>query len=170
MKKKEKSQPSLGIKLSIPSFSYHYSATELWQPANHQPSQSSIHTAQVVPNASVVHPAATQYGTALAAQVVVWFLATADFPPAPSHNIKMLSGLHLGRPWRTPQKNLIGLSACWRALVSAWVGLISVVSAWPNRNTQAVIQECKFMVAMWHGFGLCAYYLWCACLHVDKHH
>ena len=41
----------------------------------------------------------------------------------------MLSGLHLGRPWRTLQKNLIGLSACWRAPVSAWVGLISVVSA-----------------------------------------
>ena len=28
---------------------------------NHQPSQSSIYTAQVVLNASVAHPAATQY-------------------------------------------------------------------------------------------------------------
>ena len=37
------------------------SATELRQPDNHQPSQSSICTAQVVLNASVAHPAATQW-------------------------------------------------------------------------------------------------------------
>ena len=37
------------------------SATEPRQPANHQPSQSSICTAQVVLNASVTHPATTQY-------------------------------------------------------------------------------------------------------------
>ena len=38
------------------------SATEPQQPDNHQPSQSSMYTAQVVLNASVVHLAATQYG------------------------------------------------------------------------------------------------------------
>ena len=37
------------------------SATEPQQPDNHQPSQSSICTAQVVLNASVTHLAATQY-------------------------------------------------------------------------------------------------------------
>ena len=37
------------------------SATEPRQPDNHQPSQSSICTAQVVLNASVAHLAATQY-------------------------------------------------------------------------------------------------------------
>ena len=37
------------------------SATEPQQPDNHQPSQSSICTAQVVLNASVAHLAATQY-------------------------------------------------------------------------------------------------------------
>ena len=37
------------------------SACEPWQPDNHQPSQSSTCTAQVVLNASVTHPAATQY-------------------------------------------------------------------------------------------------------------
>ena len=37
------------------------SATEPWQPDNHQPSQSSICTTQVVLNASVAHLAATQY-------------------------------------------------------------------------------------------------------------
>ena len=37
------------------------SATEPRQPANHQPSQSSICTAQVVLNASVAHLTATQY-------------------------------------------------------------------------------------------------------------
>ena len=37
------------------------SATEPQQPDNHQPSQSSMYTAQVVLNASVVHLAATQH-------------------------------------------------------------------------------------------------------------
>ena len=37
------------------------SATEPRQPDNHQPSQSSMYTAQMVLNASVVHLAATQY-------------------------------------------------------------------------------------------------------------
>ena len=36
------------------------SATELWQPDNHLPPQSSVCTAQVVLNASVVHLAATK--------------------------------------------------------------------------------------------------------------
>ena len=37
------------------------SATELRQPDNHQPSQSSIGTAQVVLNTSVAHLAVPQY-------------------------------------------------------------------------------------------------------------
>ena len=37
------------------------SATEPRQPDDHQPSQSSIYTAQMVLNASVAHLAATQY-------------------------------------------------------------------------------------------------------------
>ena len=37
------------------------SATEPQQPDDHQPSQSSMYTAQVVLNASVAHLAATQY-------------------------------------------------------------------------------------------------------------
>ena len=44
--------------------SYHYSATEPQQPDDHQPSQSSMYTAQVVliwKNVSVAHLAATQY-------------------------------------------------------------------------------------------------------------
>ena len=41
--------------------SHECSATELRQPDNHQPSQSSICTAQVILNASVAHLAATQY-------------------------------------------------------------------------------------------------------------
>ena len=41
--------------------SYQCSATELRQPDNHQPSKSSIRTAQVVLNASVTHLAATQH-------------------------------------------------------------------------------------------------------------
>ena len=41
--------------------SHQRSATELQQPDNHQPPQSSICTAQVVLNASVAHLAATQY-------------------------------------------------------------------------------------------------------------
>ena len=45
----------------IPGLCSQYSATELWQLDNHQPSQSSICTAQVVLNTSVTTLAATQY-------------------------------------------------------------------------------------------------------------
>ena len=41
--------------------SHQCSATELQQPDNHQPSQSSICTAQVVLNASVAHLTTTPY-------------------------------------------------------------------------------------------------------------
>ena len=48
-----------GIEPRTPRLSHQYSAAEPRQPDNHQPSQSSICTAQVVRNASVAHPAAT---------------------------------------------------------------------------------------------------------------
>ena len=41
--------------LSMGSLSCQCSTTEPWQPDDHQPSQSSMHTAQVVLNASVTH-------------------------------------------------------------------------------------------------------------------
>ena len=50
-----------GVEPRAPGLSSQCSATELRQPDNHQPSQSSICTAQVVLNASVAHLAATQY-------------------------------------------------------------------------------------------------------------
>ena len=49
------------IEESEKASSHQCSATEPRQPDNHQPSQSSIYTAQVVLNASVTHLAATQY-------------------------------------------------------------------------------------------------------------
>ena len=51
----------LGIELRTPCLCSQYSATELRQPDNHQLSQSSICTAEVVLSASVSHLAATQY-------------------------------------------------------------------------------------------------------------
>ena len=55
----EKGQQPPGVEPRTPGLSCQCSATELRQPDNHQPSQSSICTAQVVLNASVAHLAAT---------------------------------------------------------------------------------------------------------------
>ena len=57
----EKGRQPPGVEPRTPGLSRQCSATELRQPDNHQPPQSSICTAQVVLNASVTHPAATQY-------------------------------------------------------------------------------------------------------------
>ena len=58
----EKGRQPLGVEPRTPGLSHQCSATER-QPENHQTSQSSICTAQVVLNASVAHPPATQHVT-----------------------------------------------------------------------------------------------------------
>ena len=60
-KKKRKSWQLPGVKPWTPGSYSQCSATESWQPDNHQPIQSSVCTAQVILNASVTHLAATQY-------------------------------------------------------------------------------------------------------------
>ena len=47
----------LGTNSSAPGMSYQCFTTELLQPDNHFAPQSSIHTAQVVLNASIAHSA-----------------------------------------------------------------------------------------------------------------
>ena len=62
------------------------SATEPRQPDDHQPSQSSICTAQVVLNASVANPAATQYVPSELRQGYRLF----HFPLFLAHNIQFI--------------------------------------------------------------------------------
>ena len=123
-------------KAALPNSSHCHqcSATEPWQADNHQPSQSSICTAQVVLNASVTHLAATQH---VPSEPHYGF--AGKFSPSGKNRLSWLSGRALvAQPEVSGFNSQIHLFPAWGKMLWGYTQFVAsrlqILSVWDRMS------------------------------------